>query len=311
LPLSHRPWVRPIPELPSPQAVIDVVGADGAVFRVRRHGRPSGPRLIVSHGNGFATDGHVDFWGRFLGDFEVIAFDARNHGWNDRTDPPGHDYRHMARDLDLVRAAAEAEFGRKPTTGLFHSMSAQAAMLAARDLGWRFEALVLFDPPNNPAEGYPVRTPMVEYLNRLVAWASSRRAHFTDPSELAADYAAVRAGRNWAPGSHLAIAEAVLRRARDGYELRCPRTLEASMYEQGITLGLWPKASDFAGPIKLIGGDPERERPDPTAMSNQALAREGGFDYLAMPGTGHLLQLEEPAACADAVREFLAKEGIT
>jgi pimeloyl-ACP methyl ester carboxylesterase len=302
--------VRPIPELPPPLGVIDVAGADGALFRVRRHGNSCGPRLIVSHGNGFATDGYVDFWGRFPGDFEVIAFDARNHGWNDRTTPPAHDYAHMARDLDLVRAAAEAEFGRKPTAGLFHSMSAQAAMLAARDHGWRFEALVLFDPPNNPPDGHPVRVPMVEYLNRLVAWASTRREHFADPSELAADYAATRAGRNWAPGSHLAVAEAVLRRAGNGYELRCPRALEASMYEQGITLGLWPQANDFAGPIKLVGGDPEREHPDPTALSNQALAREGGFDYFAIPSTGHLLQLEKPAACADAVREFFQKIGL-
>ena len=77
------------------------------------------------------------------------------------------------------------------------------------------------------------------------------------------------------------------------------------MYEQGITLDLWPKASAFAGPVKLVAGDPARERPDATALSNQALAQEGGYDYLAMPGTGHMLQLEASAACADAVREFL------
>lgn len=297
--------------VPAPLAVIAVPVAGGAVCRVRRHGNPHGPRLIVSHGNGFATDGYADFWGGLLGDFEVIAFDARNHGRNERADPPGHDYAHMARDLDLVRAAAEAEFGKKPTAGLFHSMSAQAAMLAARDLGWRFEALVLFDPPNNPAEGHPVRAPMVAYLNRLVAWARTRPAHFADPSALAADYAATRAGRHWVAGSHLALAEAVLRpAAAGGWELRCPPALEAAMYEQGITLGLWPKARDFAGPIKLIGGDPSRERPEPTALSNQALAREGGFDYLAMPGTGHLLQLERPGACADAVRAFLAELAI-
>ncbi len=71
-----------------------------------------------------------------------------------------------------------------------------------------------------------------------------------------------------------------------------------------MTLDLWPPASMFPGPVKLIGADPARERPDPTALSNQALAREGGYDYLAMPGSGHLLQLEKPAACADAVREF-------
>ena len=139
------------PEIPASIATLDIAGEDGAVIRLRRHGNPHRPRLIVSHGNGFAIDGYVAFWGQLLDEFEVVVFDARNHGWNPLSDPPHHDYAHLARDLDRVRAAAEAEFGRKPTAGAFHSMSAQAAMLAARDLGWWFDALVLFDPPNNPA----------------------------------------------------------------------------------------------------------------------------------------------------------------
>jgi pimeloyl-ACP methyl ester carboxylesterase len=217
----------------------------------------------------------------------------------------------MARDLSRVREAAEAEFGRKPTAGLFHSMLAQAAMIAALELGWSFDALVLFDPPNNPPEGHPARPAMVGYLNMLVAWSANRRKRFADPAELAADYASARAGRNWAEGSHLAMSEAVLRRTQDGgWRLRCPPALESSMYAQGIGLDLWPEASAFAGPVKLIAGDPGRQRPDATAVSNQALAREGGYDYLAVPGTGHLLQLEKPGACADAVREFLDKIGI-
>lgn len=295
---------------PKPFAVIDIPAAGAARIRLRRHGNPRGSRLIVSHGNGFAADGYIGFWGCFLRDFEVVVFDARNHGWNGLAEPAGHDYAHMARDLDLVRDAAEAEFGRKPTAGLFHSMSAQAAMLAALEQGWRFDALVLFDPPNNPPEGHPAHGQMVDYLNRLVAWASARRDRFGDPAELARDYAGTRAGRRWTEGSHLAMAGAVLRPENGGWRLRCPVALEASMYEQGITLGLWPKAGDFAGPLKLVGGDPDRPRPDPTALSNHALAHEGGFDYLAMPGTGHLLQLERPAACAEAVRVFLQSVGI-
>jgi pimeloyl-ACP methyl ester carboxylesterase len=55
-----------------------------------------------------------------------------------------------------------------------------------------------------------------------------------------------------------------------------------------------------------IAGDLQQERSDATA-----LAREGGYDYRAVPGTGHLLQLEKSQACADAVREFLARLGIT
>jgi pimeloyl-ACP methyl ester carboxylesterase len=295
---------------PAPGAVIDVAAEDGAVIRLRRHGDPRGNRLIVSHGNGFAVDGYAGFWSRFLAGFEIVLFDARNHGWNPLADPPGHDYAHMARDLERVRAAAAAEFGAKPTAGLFHSMSAQAAMIAALDIGWRFDALVLFDPPNNPSAGHPVRASMTGYLIMLVAWARARRERFDDPAELARDYAATRAGRGWAEGAHLAVARSVLRREDDGWELRCPRQLEASMYEQGMHLDLWPAASAFAGPVKLIGADPARERPDPTALSNEALAREGGYDYLAMAGAGHLLQLERPAACADAAREFLAGAGI-
>lgn len=296
--------------LPEALATIDAAGEDGAVIRVRRHGNPRGPRLILSHGNGFAIDGYIAFWSAFLADFELVLFDARNHGWNPPADPPNHDYAHMARDLDLVRGAAEAEFGRKPTAGLFHSMSAQAAMLAALEIGWRFDALVLFDPPNHPPGGHPVRPAMAAYLDRLVAWASGRRDCFAEPGGLAADYAATRAGRGWAEGSHQAMAEAVLRCADDGFELRCSRALEASMYAQGLTLDLWPAVSRFPGPVKLIAGDPARERPDATALSNRALAEEGGYDHLAVPATGHLLQLEAPAACAQAVREFLAKTGI-
>jgi pimeloyl-ACP methyl ester carboxylesterase len=279
-------------------------------MQIRRHGNPRGPRLILSHGNGFAIDGYVAFWGGFLADFELVLFDARNHGWNPAAYPSGHDYAHMAIDLERVRAAAAAEFGAKPTAGIFHSMSAQAAMLAALDIGWRFDALVLFDPPNNPAEGHPARPAMLSYLERLVTWAAQRRDRFTAPAELAHDYAATRAGRNWVADTHEAIAGAVLRPTDGGWVLRCPRALEASMYEQGITLGLWPTAGDFAGPVKLIAGDPERERPDATALANQALAREGGFDYAAVPGTGHLLQLEAPTACAELVREFLAGFGL-
>jgi pimeloyl-ACP methyl ester carboxylesterase len=292
--------------IPTPLATCDIAGAGGAVFRVRRHGNPRGPRLIVSHGNGFAIDGYIGFWSGFLDDFEVIAFDARNHGLNARAEPANHDYAHMAHDIDLLRAAVEAEFGRKPTAGIFHSMSAQAAMLSALGSGWRFDALVLFDPPNNPVAGHPVRPVMMAYLERLIAWATGRRERFENPGELAGEYAATRAGQRWATGSHRQIAEAVLHPSpAGGWELRCPRAFESSMYAQGVTLDLWPNAVDFAGPVKLIAADPSRERPDPTALSNQALAREGGFDYLALPGTGHLMQLEKPEACADAVREFL------
>ena len=299
-------------ETPAPHAVIEVVAADGARLRVRRHGNPRGPRLMLSHGNGFAIDGYFSFWSRFLGSFDVVVFDMRSHGQNPRAEPPNHDYAHMVPDLDGICRAVGEEFGEKPTAGVFHSMSAQCAMLQALAGRSDFAALILFDPPDVPPPGHPVRGKMEDYEHKLARWARQRRTHFDEPLELAENYASTRSGQRWAEGAAEQMARAVLQPdPAGGWRLACPTELEASMYLQVIPLGLWPKRSDFDMPVKLIGADPDKPYPAATALSNRALAAEGGFDYVAIPGTTHLLQLEEPAACADAALEFLSEIGFS
>ena len=44
-------------EFPLPAVAFDVIAADGYALAVRRHGNASGPRLVLSHGNGFALIG--------------------------------------------------------------------------------------------------------------------------------------------------------------------------------------------------------------------------------------------------------------
>jgi pimeloyl-ACP methyl ester carboxylesterase len=297
--------------LPEPLAEIAVASADGAVLRVRRHGNPdAATRLLVSHGNGFAIDGYIDFWSRFLAEFDIVAFDMRSHGHNPVAEPANHDYAHMAQDIDAVGRAVRAEFGRKPSAGLFHSMSAQSALLQTIAGPVHFDALVAFDPPNVPESGHPVREAMVGYEHKLARWASDRPVRFADPADLARDFAATRSGRRWASGAAVAMARAVLRRDDEGWKLVCPREREASMYLQGIDLGLWPRRQDVPIPLVLIGADPDSPYPAATALSNRALALEGKFDYRALPGTSHLLQLEEPAACAEAALGALERLGL-
>jgi pimeloyl-ACP methyl ester carboxylesterase len=294
--------------LPEPLAEIAVESADGAVLRVRRHGNAqAATRFFISHGNGFAIDGYIDFWGRFLADFDIVAFDMRSHGHNPVAELGNHDYAHMARDIDAVGRAVHAEFGRKPSAGLFHSMSAQSALLQAMAGPVHFDALVAFDPPNVPAPGHPAHDAMVGYEHKLANWARGRPVRFADPAELASDFAATRSGRRWAAGAALAMARAVLRQSGASWKLVCPREREASMYLQGIDLGLWPRRGDVPIPIALIGADPDCPYPAATALANRALAREGGFDYRAIPGTSHLLQLEEPALCAEAALAALTR----
>jgi pimeloyl-ACP methyl ester carboxylesterase len=302
------------PHVPVPIEIFDVALGDGATLRVRRHGGPARTRVFVSNGNGFAIDGYAPFWAPLTERFEVIAFDVRNHGANPRASSgkDGHTYAQMTLDLERVRVEVENRFGRKTTVGAFHSLSARTAMKHAIELGFRWDALVLFDPPNVPPPGHPTYDIMDAFERRLAEWAMQRPNHFKDPSELAGQYAETRAHANWVAGAHALMARAVLRRAEthDGWELSCPRELEASIYLQAMTMNLWPPYEAYGGPVKMIAADPDAPRAPAPAFANKALAEELGHPYEAIPGTGHMLQIQKPEECRRAMLAFLDEQGI-
>ena len=95
----------------------------------------------------------------------------------------------------------------------------------------------------------------------------------------------------------------------DGYELVCDPENEAAIYAQATSLNLWPQASEFGGPVKLIGCDPNMKG-SATGPANAALGSEGGYDYSFVEGTGHLLQIEKPQDCIRLTLEFLRKHGL-
>ena len=101
------------------------------------------------------------------------------------------------------------------------------------------------------------------------------------------------------------MASAVLRRQNDEWVLACPRELEASIYLQAMTLNLWPPASAYGGPVALIAADPDARGAPAPAFANRALAREGAYAYESIPGTGHLLQIQQPEACRAALLRVL------
>ena len=301
-------------EVPAPREAFDLAMGDGAVVRVRRHGSASGVRLFVSHGNGFAIDGYYPFWGPLADRFDVIAFDVRNHGQNPRASSgaDGHTYAQMTLDLERIVRAVGARWGPRPTVGAFHSLSARTAMKHAIELGFPWAALVLFDPPNVPPPGHPTYAAMDAFERRLADWASGRQDRFADPAELARQYAQTRAHSTWVPGAHALMARSVVRRAADGggWELCCPRELEASIYLQAMTMNVWPAAGAYGGPVKLIAADPAAPGAPAPAFANRALAEELGYEYEAIPGTGHLLQVQQPEACRRSMLAFLETLGV-
>ena len=93
--------------VPPPQRIFDVVMDDGAVIRVRRHGNPAGPRLILSHGNGLAINGYFPYWGLLLADYDVVVFDFRNSGENPVHDG-AHSYDRFLKDLTIIYDAIDS-----------------------------------------------------------------------------------------------------------------------------------------------------------------------------------------------------------
>jgi pimeloyl-ACP methyl ester carboxylesterase len=297
---------------PEPAAVFDVVLDDGAVTRVRRHGNPRGIRLVLSHGNGFAIDGYCNFWEILLAKFDVVVYDQRNHGQNAPSAAARHNYEQMARDLAMLRDGIAATLGAKTTVGLFHSISARIAVMHAVATGRPWDAVVLFDPPNIPPPGHRLHDAMRDFELRIAAWAAKRQAHFADPDELAAQFARSKAAASWSPGAHARMARAVLRPEpdADGWRLTCPPALEAALYAGALAHDLWVPPGVFRGPVKLIAADPTLPNALPSALANQAWAADHGYDYAAVPGTGHMLQLEQPAATVAVVEAFLARLGL-
>ena len=301
-------------QVPAPDVTLDLVMGDGALVRVRQYARPGAVRLFLANGNGFAIDGYYPFWGPLAGTFELIVFDTRNHGRNPTaaSGRDGHTYAQMTLDLERVVREVVGRFGPRRAVGVFHSMSARAAMKHAVELAFPWEALVLFDPPSVPPPGHPVHEAMDVFERRLADWALGRPDRFAEPDELARQYATTRAHATWVPGAHALMARAVLRYDRDGagWVLACPRELEASVYLQAMTLHLWPAASALGGPVTLIAADPEARGAPAPALANRALAEEGGYDYTAIAGAGHLLQIQKPEECRRAMLDFLARHRI-
>ena len=299
-------------ELPKPRDEFEMTMDDGVPIGARIHGNAQGTRLYFSHGNGFAADGYLPFWGPLLDRFEVVVFDFRNHGRNPPSPAEGHDYAHFIPDLASIRQQVAARLGARASVGVFHSMSARAAMKEAVDTGFHWDALVLFDPANVPLRGHALFGMMDAFENKLVEWAGQRRQRYDSPDDLAREYAENRLHRHWVEGAHALMARAVLRRDDDtgDWVLACGRELEAAIYTEAMELDLWPAYKDYGGPVKLIGADPEIEFASPSALANRALAAESDYAYEAIAGTGHMLSIEKPEACIRAMTSFLDEQGI-
>ena len=229
--------------IPGPLATCEVRLDDGSVSIVRRHGNPSGPRLVLSHGNGLAIDLYFPFWSLLMDDFDLVIHDIRNHGWNPLGALENHRITTFVRDHTRILEAIDHDFGRRPRIGVYHSLAALVALLSQpsdrrSDSGAppttkddRFRALILLDPPlcmRGVSEAI-----FYDLAELAAARMRRKQGYFTTMEDFDARVRDASRFARVAPDVLDLMAETTLRPSADGagYELRCPPEYEAQVFE--------------------------------------------------------------------------------
>lgn len=296
--------------LPEPAERLEIETSDGAVLRVRRHGNPAGPRVLISHGNGFATNAYWPFWKHLLEGFDLAVYDQRSHGENPRHDYESHRVETFAGDLTRLLVEIPAAFGDKATCGVFHSLSAIVAVQHAIKEPWPWEALVLVDPPFAPTPDHPYYPNTLRAEVELSARAEKRQAEFSSIEELADKYRHSAGMGSWVEGAYEGMARALVRQTETGYELACPGAYEARIFRDNSTMNLTPHLADFPDRVLYLCADPEKEGARGPAHINRSLHEIYGLNYESMAGTSHMLQLEQPELFTTRVLRFFAEHGV-
>ena len=296
--------------VPKPDQEIPVsVTGDGEIL-LRFYRCKCTPRasLMLCHGNGFAIDAYAPFWSPLVADYNLFTFDLRHHGRNVPAQRFLTGFGTYAGDYDCLLPVIRAAAPGMPVIGLLHSVSAITAICQAVKGGQTPDALILFDPPLQPPKGHPNHQLAFEFEYKLADWAKARPTIFDDPSELAAGFAKSRSLSGWVDGAHDLMARSILMPAGYGrWTLRCPPEAEAANYLANAKLTTWNLFDSIIIPIAFVSADPDHPAGQSPAKACAAIQAERGYPLISIPGTTHMLQIEEPTACRQAVYELLTQ----
>lgn len=288
-------------DIPEPTSTHDVQVDGGTVIRLRRHGNPQGPRLVLSHGNGLAIDLYYPFWSLLADDFDLIMYDLRNHGWNAVSALKDHNVPTLVQDHDKILEAIDKRYGKKPKVGVFHSISAMASLLSPAK-GGEYLARVLFDPPLcKPGRGH---REFEEESARLATLIRRRTSRFRTRKQLARILRYAPNFQRVAPGVFDLFGKTTLREHanEESFELCCPPEYEAWIIEYASVFTVLVDFDSLLSPTKVIGADPTLPYSFlPTLDFSDVVT----VDYDFLPETTHLLPLEQPEQCAAAMLEFV------
>ncbi|MBW1604420.1 alpha/beta hydrolase [Streptomyces sp. JJ66] len=280
---------------PAPTREREVISSAGARLHVAEHGPDDGPTVVLVHG----WTCSVAFWApvirRLVADgYRVIAYDQRGHG---RSAPARGAYstQALADDLCAVLDAVLAPGQRAVLGG--HSMGGMTLMAAASrpTLRRRAAALLLC---STGAEHLAPRARVLPLPGR----AARSRAHrlllssalplgpVTPVTRRVLAYATL------GPGATAEQREAVARVVH-----ACPRRVRAGWGRVLGSLALGHQVPRLTAPTAVLVGTRDRLTPRRHARALVA-ALPNCVGLHELPGLGHMVPVEDPAAVTDVLR---------
>ncbi len=245
------------------------VDAGGVRLHLRRLDAPTdGPPLVLLHGLGVSGAVWQSFGRRLAPPFTILAPDLRGHGRSEHP-PTGYQPADYARDVDALLAALP--IASACLAG--HSLGALVALAMAAWHAPRVRALVLIDPPLDPAR--PPRD--VETVYRL---------RHAPPGELERFLS-------------FPLLAPLFRQASDA-------PFEAMLAAPPGAPWAWEAAPAIQAPVLLVQADPERDGVLGDQAAGDFLARLPHGRRLKLAGAAHAVHASHPAPLAAAMREFLA-----
>lgn len=284
--------------------------SDGATVSVRRWGPERERRVVISHGNGLAADGLWVFGRELLVDFEVVAFDLRNHGQSTPAGQPDMPWPRYIADIPEIFDAIVDGFGERETHGAFHSMSSACTLIAQTLTPRPWTSLTLFEPPIAPASAPDLVAKFNVMQQGLAERTLARRRDFPGPEDLARSFGRAPTFNGITPDAIHQLARATLRPGSDGWQLACAAEVEASNFVTAVELVRhWADFARVDVPVQIVLGDEAVHDMPLLAAFGRSMEQSFGFSVITCPGTNHFMQLQQPAWCARQVAAFAKNNG--
>lgn len=262
------------------------------------------PRAILhlAHANGFPPRSYRALVNELNDDLKVVSLPSRPL-WTPPPDP-NHIQNWEFMVDDLLAGLAEHQF--PSVIGIGHSMGGVATIMASIREPERFKGIILLDPTLLPRQ--------ILWLIRLTKiwpWvdvplakkALARKRQWESFENAIERYQGRRLFARWADGAIEDYVRSISQENEHGQlDLIYPPEWEAQIYRT-IPSDVWKYVAQITVPCLVISGA-QTDTFTPKSVEHWRKIR-ADIPILTLPDTSHLLPMEEPAAIATHITEFI------